>query len=81
MFIAYFVLAWLLPKNPRAPFQVADAQDDSLQRQVRSEPHNSLNHVRYRFRELDKRLQRLERYVTSERFKLDGEFRALQDEK
>jgi hypothetical protein len=38
-----------------------------------------LSSVRYRFRDLDSRLQRLEKYVTSSRFALDSEFRRLKD--
>jgi phage shock protein C len=44
---------------------------------VRSNPHSSLSGVRYRFRDLDVRLQRLEKYVTSSRYKLDREFQQL----
>ncbi len=44
---------------------------------VRNEPHDVLATVRYRFRDLDVRLQKLEKYVTSERFRLDAEFRKL----
>jgi phage shock protein C len=36
-----------------------------------------LSGVRYRFRDLDVRLQRLEKYVTSSRYKLDREFEQL----
>ena len=50
---------------------------DPVQRQVRSNPHSSLSGVRYRFRDLDVRLQRLEKYVTSSRYKLDREFQQL----
>jgi phage shock protein C len=38
-----------------------------------------LSGVRYRFRDLDTRLQRLEKYVTSNRFNLDREFRHLKE--
>jgi phage shock protein C len=77
--VAYLVLAWLLPSKARECFDAQDSAADSLRQQVRSEPHSALDHVRHRFRELDMRLQRLEKYVTSERFRLDSEFRALQD--
>ena len=43
------------------------------------DPHATLSSVRYRFRDLDSRLQRLERYVTSNRFRLDREFRELRE--
>ena len=73
VFVAYVVLGFLLPVkegNDR------DASDPVL-RQVRSNPHSSLSGVRYRFRDLDVRLQRLEKYVTSSRYKLDREFQQL----
>jgi phage shock protein C len=46
---------------------------------VRAEPHATLSSVRHRFRDLDARLQRLEKYVTSERFRLDREFAGLKE--
>jgi phage shock protein C len=51
--------------------------NDPVERQVRSSPHDTLASVRYRFRDLDVRLQRLEKYVTSNRYKLDREFEKL----
>jgi phage shock protein C len=73
IFVAYFALAFLLPVK-----EVGDRDfSDSVQRQVRSNPHSSLSGVRYRFRDLDVRLQRLEKYVTSSRYKLDREFQQL----
>jgi phage shock protein C len=47
---------------------------------VRSSPHETLSSVRYRFRDLDARLQRLEKYVTSNRYRLDREFQQLKEE-
>jgi phage shock protein C len=75
--IAYFVLALLLPKRPRALGRPMDADADSLQRQVRSAPHATLDSVRHRFREMDARLQRMEKYLTSSRFELDRQFKDL----
>lgn len=75
--ISYLVLALLLPRKQHW----GDERDevDPLQRSVRAEPHSMLSSVRYRFRDLDSRLQRLEKYVTSNRFKLDREFRRLKE--
>ena len=76
VFISYLVLGVMLPrKHDTGP---ADLYDP-VQRQVRSDPHDMLSSVRYRFRDLDSRLQRLEKYVTSSRFDLDSEFRRLKD--
>ena len=77
--IGYFVLALLLPKRPRGPLGESDDYSQSLRQHVRSSPHSTLDNARYRFRELDKRLQRLEKYLTSARFKLDLEFETLKD--
>ena len=76
LFVAYLLLALLLP---RKPFSGGDDRVDPVQRQVRSDPHDTLGSVRHRFRDLDSRIQRLEKYVTSNRFKLDREFRQLKD--
>jgi phage shock protein C len=75
--ISYLVLALLLPRRASEPG--AEYGLDPVQRQVRSDPHDMLSSVRYRFRDLDSRLQRLEKYVTSNRFVLDREFRSLKD--
>lgn len=77
--IAYVVLALLLPKKSRETARVRDSISETLQRSVRSAPHATLDNIRHRFREVDGRLQRLEKYLTSKRFELDKEFEALRD--
>jgi phage shock protein C len=72
----YFLLALLLKKEPSGPdFPRAD----DVERRVRAEPHATLSSLRYRFRDMDARLQRLEKYVTSKRYRLDREFEQLRD--
>ena len=75
--VGYILMGLLLPvrsyEDPRRQ------PGDPLERQVRSSPHDTLASVRYRFRDLDARLQRLEKYVTSNRYKLDREFRKLEE--
>jgi len=75
LIVAYALLAFLLPRKPFS----SDRSVEPLQRQVRADPHDTLGSVRHRFRDLDSRLQSLEKYVTSNRFKLDREFRQLKD--
>lgn len=75
--IGYVVLAFVLPVKPYEGPQ-AD-QVDPVQRKARSDPHDMLSSVRHRARDLDARLQKLEKYVTSNRFKLDQEFQRLRD--
>ena len=76
--VAYFILALLLEKAPEDE-RPDTAYDAELRQRVRSEPHATVNSQRHRFRELDRRLQRLEKYVTSKRFRLDREFEGLKD--
>jgi phage shock protein C len=76
--IAYVILGLILPVRPYAPEPGREA-GDRLERQVRSSPHDTLASVRYRVRDLDVRLARLEKYVTSNRYKLDREFRKLEE--
>jgi phage shock protein C len=74
---AYLLLGFLLPCKSYTGTERDTV--DPVQRQVRSSPHETLASARYRFRDLDARLQRLEKYVTSSRYKLDREFRKLQE--
>lgn len=73
--LVYFGLAILLPKRSSlAP----DSETEALEREVRASPQGTLSSLRHRFRELDLRMQRMEQYVTSARFRLDREFQDLE---
>lgn len=74
--IAYIVLAVALPVRPNRLYR--GPEDERFWRSVRTSPRETFEHVRHQFREMDRRLQRMERYVTSERFRLDREFRDLE---
>jgi phage shock protein C len=74
---AYVVLAFLLPVKQYTGTERDTV--DPVQRQVRASPHDTLASVRYRFNDIDTRLQRLEKYVTSNRYKLEREFRRLEE--
>jgi phage shock protein C len=80
--VVYLLLGLLLPargysESERDFNDPVEREGRSIRRQVRSSPHDTLANVRYRFRDLDVRLQRLEKYVTSSRYKLDREFEKL----
>ena len=77
--LAYFILALVLKKAPPQFEEPPAEREPGLGRRVRAEPHATLGSVRHRFRDLDARLQRLEKYVTSERFRLDREFAGLKE--
>jgi phage shock protein C len=76
-FIVYFVLGFALPKKP-ARFYDRELHDDFWQ-DVRRSPTNTFHDLRHRFRQMDRRLQRMEAYVTSRRYDLDRQFRDLED--
>lgn len=76
--VVYVVLAMVLDEKPPETTRRRE-EDVELERRVRAEPHATLDSVRHRFRDIDRRLQRIEKYVTSERFKLDREFEGLRD--
>jgi phage shock protein C len=75
----YLILALVLDDKPVVAETPLDEEKEAVTRRVRSEPHATLSSVRYRFRELDQRLQRIEKYVVSDRFRLDREFEGLID--
>jgi len=72
----YIALAFLLPRKPAALYK--DREEEVFWRQVRTAPNATFSHVRHKFREMESQLQRLERYVTSQRFRLDREFQDLE---
>ena len=53
--------------------------DPAFRKAVRSSPTQTMSDVRSRFKSLDRRLARLEKYVTSSRYQLDREFDRLKD--
>ena len=76
--IVYFILGFALPRKPQDLYR--DQTEEKFWRSLRKSPSETFSDVRYRFRQLDRRMQRLERYVTSKRFHLDREFRDLENE-
>lgn len=77
--IVYAILALILDEKPTELGPRRSSEDLELERRVRAEPHSTLNSVKHRFRDLDRRLQRIEKYVTSDRFILDQKFEELRD--
>ena len=73
--LAYFGTVLLVPARPTT--QPTPDYDPEFRRVLRSDPSRTMGEVNRRFKKLDARLARLERYVTSPRFNLDQEFRKL----
>jgi len=73
----YVALAIVLPARPARQF--ASAAEEDFWRGVAREPRQTTSALRQRYRELEYRLQRLERAATSEEVMLRRRFRDLGD--
>jgi len=73
--LAYFGMVFLVPSTPKK--EPRPDYDAEFRRAMRSDPRHTMAEVGRRYRKMDARLARLERYVTSPRFDLDQEFRNL----
>lgn len=75
--LGYLALVLLAPSSSTK--ERARPVDPEFHRALRSSPSQTMSDVRSRFRSLDRRLARLEKYVTSSRYQLDREFDRLKD--
>jgi phage shock protein C len=73
--IAYFGTVFLVPARSESPPMMD--YDPKFRKALRSDPVQTLGDVRRKYRGLDARLAKLERYVTSPRFDLDQEIKHL----
>ena len=75
--LGYLALVILVPSASARDIQ--QPADPEFRKAVRSSPSQTMADVRSRFKSLDRRLARLEKYVTSSRYQLDREFDRLRD--
>jgi len=75
--IGYIALIILAPSMSTR--DIPQPADPAFRKAVRSSPAQTMSDVRSRFKSLDRRLARLEKYVTSSRYELDREFDRLRD--
>lgn len=71
--VSYIVLAIVVPAKPREA--VVDEEKADFWRELSNAPADVFGNVRHRFRELDRRLQRMEAFVTSREFEFDRELK------
>ena len=74
--VVYLAIVFLVPA--RSTKVLKPKVDPEFRRALRSSPAQTMSDVRRRFGSLDRRLARLEKYVTSSRYQLDREFRDLE---
>ncbi|MEO0982497.1 MAG: envelope stress response membrane protein PspC [Pseudomonadota bacterium] len=74
---AYIIIWMITPKSPigRPPL---DEEEDAFWRGVSDRPTVTFSNLKYTFNDLEDRLQRLERNVTSDEWRLRKEFRDLE---
>ena len=73
--IVYIVLSKMIPPRPADLYETPG--EETFWTHVRTEPTGTVSTLRHRFRELDKRLQGLEAFVTSREFHLNREINGL----
>ncbi len=71
--LAYIAVVILIPAEPSEK-----PVDRKFRQSLRYAPKQTMADVKGRFKSLDRRLARLEKYVTSRRYQLDQEFRDLE---
>ena len=79
--VVYLLAVLLIPASSSGVTRAAAADHDERRKQalreeiIRAKP--TVGEVRERYRSLDERLAKIEKYVTSSRYELDEEFRKL----
>lgn len=75
--IVYIVIWAITPVAPYRPRNLSP-DEERFWRSVSDRPAETFSNIRYKFRDLDDRLARMERSVTSEEWRLKREFRDLE---
>ncbi|GHF16463.1 phage-shock protein [Kordiimonas sediminis] len=75
--IGYVILGFVLDPKPEDLYE--DETEEEFWKQTRTSPEYSAAEMRKRFRDIERRTSDMEAYMTSKRFKLERELRALED--
>lgn len=75
LFFVYFVVAWLAPKKPLGLYE--NDEEAKFWQGTRANPRRSVNEIRCRFRDVNRRLADVELMVTSRNTRLAQEIDAL----
>ncbi|MEQ9663121.1 MAG: envelope stress response membrane protein PspC [Parasphingopyxis sp.] len=75
LFVVYFVVGWLAPKKPLGLY--GTEEEAKFWQGTRANPHRTVNGLRSRFRDIDRRLADVEIMVTSRNNRLAQEIDAL----
>jgi phage shock protein C len=75
--IGYLILGFVLDPRPIDLYE--DDREEEFWKQTRKSPDYTAAEMRRRFRDIDRRTSDMEAYMTSKRFRLERELRALED--
>ncbi len=75
LFLVYFLVAWLAPKKPLGLYN--DDDEAKFWQGTRANPRRSVNSIRSRYRDIDRRLADVEVMVTSRNSSLAQEIESL----
>ncbi len=75
--VAYIVAAIVMPRRPEYP-RAPTEEESQFWRGVSRRPEATFSNLKYRFRDLEERLQDIERVVTSDEWKLRRDFREIE---
>lgn len=78
VFVGYIVIWMITPYQPFRPRNLTP-DEEQFWRGVSDRPAETFSNIRYKFRDMDDRLARMERSVTSEEWRLKREFRDLEN--
>ena len=76
VFFLYFVVAWLAERKPAELYE-ASPEDNKFYAKLRVAPQRSIRDTRSMYRDVDRRLQDVEAYMTSSNSRLSSEIDAL----
>ncbi|MCJ9428286.1 envelope stress response membrane protein PspC [Kordiimonas marina] len=77
LILAYLVLGFALDPKPEDLY--TDDREEEFWRQTRRSPDYTAAELRRRFRDIERRTADMEAYMTSKRFRLERELKALED--
>lgn len=75
--IGYIITGFILDPKPTDLYE--DEEEETFWRETRKAPDYSAAELRRRFRDIERRTSEMESYMTSKRFRLERELKALED--
>lgn len=80
VFFGYLIAWFIAPRRPHSQSfkEALKPEEEAFWKGVSDRPKETFSNIRYKFKDLDQRLQGLERVMTSEEWQLRKQFRELE---